>query len=65
MRSAETISIRSAIAVIAVVAASSTANPSCEANLAARNMRSGSSAKDRSGGPGVRISLARRSSRPP
>ena len=64
-RSAETISIRSAIAPIAARTAGSTANPSWAANRAARIIRSGSSSKDCSGVTGVRSTPAARSASPP
>jgi hypothetical protein len=64
-RSAETISMRPAIAVIAATTSGRTVNPSCAANRAARIIRSGSSPKETSGAPGVRSTPAARSFRPP
>ena len=52
-------------AVIASVVAGSTSNSSCEANRAARSMRSGSSPKLTRGSIGVRRRPATRSSTPP
>ena len=64
-RSAEMISIRSAIAVIAATTAGSTVKPSWAAKRAARIIRSGSSEKESSGVPGVRSSPCARSTTPP
>ena len=53
-RSAEMISMRPAISVIACLTSGATSKPSCAANRAARIMRSGSSPNESSGRPGVR-----------
>ena len=65
IRSADTIDSRGAIARIADCTSLCTAKPSPAANRAARRMRSGSSSKESSGRPGVRITWSRRASRPP
>ena len=65
IRSAETIDSESADAVIAACTSGATVKPSCEANRAARSIRSGSSANDSSGVDGVRRTRAARSARPP
>ena len=59
------IPIRSAIAVIAATTSGATVKPSWAANRAARIIRSGSSEKESSGGPGVRSSRWARSTTPP
>ena len=65
IRSADTISRRSACSVMAARTSAATVNPSLAANLAARRMRSGSSPNDCSGGPGVRSTFSRSASKPP
>ena len=64
-RSADTIVIRSRIACMAATTSGATLNPSCATKRAARSIRSGSSAKDASGVPGVRSTPAARSRMPP
>ena len=63
-RSAEMISIRPAISLIAAITVGSTSKPSCDANLAARIIRSGSSENEFSGVPGVRKTLRTKSLTP-
>jgi hypothetical protein len=57
--------MRSAISRIASSASPSSSNPSCATNRAPRIMRSGSSLKDTSAGPGVRTVRWTRSVSPP
>lgn len=64
-RSADTISIRAAISVMAVTTSGATAKSSWAANRAARIIRRGSSENDSSGVPGVRSTRPARSARPP
>ena len=64
-RSADTISSDGAISVIAATTSGAAVNPSWDTKRAARIIRSGSSAKDTSGAPGVRRIRAARSASPP
>ena len=65
MRSAETISIRAAISVIAFTTSGATRKPSREAKRAARSILKGSSENEISGVDGVRSTPSARSPRPP
>src|SRR4051812_19057007 len=65
IRSAVIRSRSAAMSRMAARTASSTVNRSLEANRAARSIRSGSSPNDSAGVPGVRMSPAARSARPP
>ncbi len=63
-RSAETMSIRSAMSRMAATTSGATSNPSWAENRAARIIRSGSSLNDSSGVPGVRSTRAAKSRSP-